>query len=55
MSEDWVVKKDGSSATPKYISYGFDNYDTKCVKYTQATSKDAPATVAVTDTEADCK
>ncbi|HHX8461599.1 TPA: type II secretion system protein [Vibrio diabolicus] len=55
LSEDWVVKKVDTNADPKYISYGFDNYDTKCVKYTQAKDKDTPATVAVTKTANECK
>ncbi|MHA2877648.1 type II secretion system protein [Vibrio campbellii] len=54
LSEDWVVKKVDTSADPKYISYGFDNYDTKCVKYSQAKDKDTPATVVVTSTATEC-
>ncbi|EKO3837409.1 type II secretion system protein [Vibrio harveyi] len=49
LSEDWQVKKVTATAgtTPGNITYGFDNYEEKCVQYTAAKDENTPAVVKV--------
>ena len=49
LSEDWQVKKvtPTSDTTPGNITYGFDNYEEKCVQYTAAKDENTPAVVKV--------
>ncbi|HHF3071135.1 type II secretion system protein [Vibrio diabolicus] len=46
LTEDWQVKKVDTTA-PGTITYGFDNYEEKCVQYTAAANANTPAVIKV--------
>ncbi|ANQ18110.1 prepilin-type N-terminal cleavage/methylation domain-containing protein [Vibrio natriegens] len=50
-TDDWEAKKvtAATADTPAKITYGFKNYEDKCVEYTGAKDKDTPAIVKVID------
>ncbi|MEH0700432.1 type II secretion system protein [Vibrio owensii] len=43
LTEDWQVKKVDATT----ITYGFDNYEEKCVQYTAAANANTPAVIKV--------
>ncbi|CAH1218180.1 MSHA pilin protein MshA [Vibrio harveyi] len=48
-TDDWEAKKvtPAAGGNPGKITYGFKNYEDKCVEYTGAKDKDTPAVVKV--------
>lgn len=54
IGDDFIFIKQIAGTDPAEITFGIENYTTKCVKYTQAANATNPATVEIETTSANC-